>query len=232
MFKSVILWLSRLLMLMAVFVTQATAKDSQSIDEVSIPLLGAINQEMTFFYTDPRRQVFNHVQERILLLEKPLTETNPTAMWLMATWVYRVSTQYDWPVQATFYPQVMAQFADKNSRVGQLIRYQGSEVNSPEYLDIWWVSYFATGDNDYLMLLLEVAKQAPKLKKINESKAGNKQLTQQDLMPYLTAEAAQWSWLSNCHQHPAIRQFATEQLDIADNHTERKRLLVACQSAK
>jgi hypothetical protein len=76
---------------------------------------------------------------------------------------------------------------------GNLQRYL-NDVSSvdPGKLDIWWTSFFMTGNEKYLQYILDVA--------VTEEK------TKEGLN--LAVSAAQWSFKANCGQHTAVLRFA------------------------
>lgn len=62
---------------------------------------------------------------------------------------------------------------------------------TPEVLDVYWMSFFATGDDSYLDRILAATQGVSGRNVIN-----------------LVTGAAQWSFKSNCQQHPAILAYA------------------------
>jgi hypothetical protein len=79
-------------------------------------------------------------------------------------------------------------------------------------LDVWWVDFFATGEEKYLERILRLAKHPQP----GEHAADF-------IMPAMAA----WSFKANCQQHKAVEAFARSCLD-SDAFREKKEFLKEC----
>jgi len=154
----------------------------------------ATGERMTHFYVAPTREEFDAIQAGIksnLRKFKAEEKENGTAL-LAAVFLARVSEKYHYPLLDTGHIDDTAKsiLAGDGSQISNYVR-DDSQVD-PGKLDIWWVSYFATGDTGFLdKILAQVAD--PK----SQSGAEHK----------LVAWAANWSVSSNCEQHPAVLEY-------------------------
>ena len=82
----------------------------------------------------------------------------------------------------------------------------------PSKLDIWWSSFFATGDDVYLQKIMLYAGLDRNGKQIND---------------LLVIGAATWSFKANCRQHIAVKSFAERCLGDS-KYADRKAFLESC----
>jgi hypothetical protein len=151
---------------------------------------------MTSFHTSPSQQGFEELQSNAEIFEKELCGEDNGAGLLVAVMVARISEKHDWPISgkgkiATLAKEVREGTSDYAKYI------LDDEQVDPGKLDIWWCSYFATGDTKYLDLILTYAGE---------------ELPKEDINMMLTIGAATWSFKSNCKQHESIKRYALERV--------------------
>jgi hypothetical protein len=102
---------------------------------------------------------------------------------------------------------------DSNNRTARFVN-DDTKV-TPTKLDLWWISFFATGDEKYLALIL---KQTRDSRPQGEQPRTNR---------VLVAGAAKWSFQANCRQHAAVRRFAKNAME-RDEWASSKQFLQQC----
>lgn len=204
-----------------------------------IPLLGAaqekapeiinqIDKDISFFYQNPQKATFIRLQKQFPIIEKYMANKPSRSTALpMIIWLDLVAKKHQWALDPTFKPKTIKQLNTPGSKLHQLAYGKGQL--SPLKLDIWWSSFFATGDVAYVEKIYQQAKQ---LETINaQMEEGFKTQKKQDIFPFLVASAADWSFISNCQQHAVIRDFARNQLKNTVLENE-KTLLEKCLADK
>jgi len=119
-------------------------------------------------------------------------ETVATALWMVdddkAQEILRSMTK---GVAAAFQEKV------KSLRVNRPPDLLHGEINTPQFLDALWGSFFATGDERYVQRLISAL---PMLE------------TKGDVMTVLIGGAAKWSLTSNAFQHPKVMEVCEAEL--------------------
>lgn len=169
--------------------------------------------EVTYFYKTPSREKFNSILSfvendfpRIKAKNERLNLSITTAAFLAAA-----SNKYGWRITGSNKASMLgreilegksdfAKFVNDNNRV------------APVKLDIWWSSFFATGDNRFLEKILQFAGE-----KMPER--GNSQ--------YGMIGSASWSFKSNCAQHDAVKSYARNCL-TKKQYAEKTQYLTEC----
>ena len=149
-------------------------------------------KQMSYFYLNPTEKNFIEFQKRAASFEQELKSSKKHTDIIVALMVARISEKYNWSIQDTFFKKQALEILQEKSKLAKFIN-DDNAVN-PTKLDIWWASYFATGDEKYLhKILLYAGEELPG--KDNISKL-------------LIIGAATWSFKSNCKQHKSVRDFA------------------------
>jgi len=164
--------------------TQAFAADS----------FEATGERMTRFYLTPTRQEFDAIQAGMkanLKQFKAQERENGTAL-LAAVFLARVSEKYHYPLLDIGHIDDTARSIEAGDG-GKISNYVHDDSTiDPGKLDIWWISFFATAETDYLdHILAQVADV--------KSQTGTPRI--------LLAGAADWSVASNCEQHPRVLEY-------------------------
>ena len=150
--------------------------------------------QMSYFYVNPTEKSFIEFQKDAANFEQQLKSSKNHADIMVALMVARISEKYNWPIQDTFLKPQSLEILQGKSKLANFIN-DDSAVN-PTKLDIWWASYFATGDDQYLHKILQFA--------------GEEMPTKGDVTKLLVIGAATWSFKSNCKQHTSVRDFAVK----------------------
>jgi len=160
----------------------------------------AVGERMTRFYLTPTRAEFDSIQQGIkthLKKFKAEEKENGTAT-LAAVFLARVSEKYHY---------ALLDIEDLDDAARSIAANDGSEIArfvhddsqvTPDKLDIWWISYFATGETDYLDKILA---------QVGDVKS------QSGVTHILVVGAANWSVASNCEQHPAVLGYVRSVLE-------------------
>lgn len=158
------------------------------------PTAGAVSKRMMSFYLHPSQAEFAAIQEGI---EKNRADFAGHEL-VVATFLARVHAKHGWPlVELGDLSRDARAIAARDS--SDLSRYvhDDSQVD-PAKLDVWWTSFFATGDTDYLERIIEQVGDLDAA-----SGAGD----------LLVMGAANWSFTSNCRKHPTVLQYAQSVLE-------------------
>ncbi len=148
-------------------------------------------KQMSYFYLNPTEKSFIEFQKRAARFERQLTSSKNHTDIMVALMVARISEKHNWPIQDTFFSKQSLEILQGKSKLAKFIN--DDSAVSPAKLDIWWASYFATGDDQYLhKILLYAGEEMPK----------------GDTSKLLVTGAATWSFKSNCKQHKSVRDFA------------------------
>lgn len=189
-------------------------------------VLKKISKDMAFFYQNPQQATFVQVQKQFPVFEEYIAnKSNHSGLLPMIVWLDQAAKKHHWSLDPEFKPETIKQLHTTNSKLYQLVYGEGEL--SPLKLDIWWSSFFATGDMAYVKNIYQQAKQLPSLETKMEKGFANEE--KQDSFPLIIAAAAEWSFISNCQQHSVIRSFAKQQLNNANlTSNDEKTLLQKC----
>ena len=173
--------------------------------EPNIEALTELSKRLSSFYTNPTEADFKQINQDIIHFDADLKklENKSNISMTTSTFLARVHGKYGYPIEGdTLIIQFAHQIADSETddRVAKFIN-DDQEV-TPAKLDLWWVSFFATGDEKYLRLLL--------------AQAGVSKQDGKDINALLIRGAASWSFMANCNQHEKVLEFAKEALTKAE----------------
>lgn len=182
-----------------------------SADADGMKSLEDFGQRVMAFYQSPSPEGFARFQKDADRLESVLTANGNGADVALAVGMARTSAKHHWPIEGKGHAARQAKEILEGK--SELARYVNDDTAvDPAKLDIWWMSFFATGDTAYLEKLLEFAGEP---------------MPKDDLDKMLVIGAATWSFKSNCRQHKTVREFARSQLKN-DMSPEKKAFLVEC----
>jgi hypothetical protein len=168
------------------------------------------SRQMSGFYISPGKEAFELFQKNADELQKDLEHARGGNL-LIPVMIARISQKHGWPVTSKAFGAKAREIAEGKSRLAQYIS-DDSLVN-PGKLDIWWASFFATGERKYLNKIFRYAG-----KNINKAHG----------LDIAIVGAASWSFAANCRQHKAVREFALEQLQQRSNSQHEAALLHKC----
>ncbi|MEO1035383.1 MAG: hypothetical protein AAFX44_07480 [Pseudomonadota bacterium] len=188
-------YLRRWLPILALLVP--TAMTAASLEE--------FGTEMSYFYVAPSAAKFVEFQQQANELEAELTATGSIGDLLVAVMAARIAEKHGWPLEESFFKDAAAAVLDEDTELGQFVR--DDDYVNPTKLDIWWGSFFATGEAQYLEKLLRFAGE---------------EMPKDDIFAMSVVGAATWSFRSNCAQHEAVLNFAIETSE-SDSVSDAKR---------
>jgi hypothetical protein len=167
-------------------------------------------EENSYFYLNPTKQRFNELERQADGFANAL-EGDGKADMLTAVEIAKISEKYQWEIVGSGKISDMArQIRGGTSRLAQYVDDDG-QVDLHK-LDVWWVSFFATGETKYLAKILKYAEP------LQRGKPATAQL-----VPF----AASWSFKSNCGQHQAVVAFAKQCLET-NSFPSKKDFLKQC----
>jgi hypothetical protein len=167
--------------------------------------------EMANFYTSPSLARFEKLQTLSDKFYKELKNADGGAELLVSVMIWRASEKNSWPISGKGKASKSAR--ELASQKGKLYEYVTNDsLVDPSKLDIWWSSFFATGDDIYLNKIMRYAGLTQDNKQIND---------------LLIIGAATWSFKANCRQHVAVKNFAEKCLGDS-KYADRQTFLESC----
>jgi len=128
--------------------------------------------------------------------------------------IAKISQRYHWDIIGKGKVSGMArEIAKGDSRLAKYV--QDDQLVDLSKLDVWWSSFFATGETSYLTKILRYAEPLQPGKHAYD---------------LAVAWAAAWSFKSNCQQHKAVAAFARKCLDTSA-FPPKKNFLKECVAA-
>ena len=152
-------------------------------------------KQMTYFYLSPTQESFNSFQRNADRFRDELVGGKNGADLLVTVMIARISQMYHWPTIESAFSEPAKEIAHGKTPLAKYIQ-DDSQVD-PKKLDVWWASFFATGDENYLNSIFQFAGQ---------------ELPRGDLGKMLVVGAATWSFKSNCTQHRKVLEFVKQKL--------------------
>ncbi|MDP8079610.1 hypothetical protein [Phocoenobacter skyensis] len=191
---------------------------SQMSFATAITDVNQLGQKMMSFYQNPQQQRFDEIQQGMMALYGKTTKIP-----IMVVWANAVSQKYGWKINQDFYPELVKQLRNSQSEFSQFVA--NDEIVVSMKLDIWWSSFFATGEDKYVRKIFD---QAIKFKEVKQYLDNKKTQTNQDAFYLMTLFSADWSFKANCKHHKKIRTFAHKWQREKSLTTEAKQLLATC----
>lgn len=158
--------------------------------------LEKFGNQMSYFYLAPSQESFNAFQKNANEFRGELEGAGNGADILVAVMIAKISQLHSWPIGDGEFGRRAKEIAEGKS---QLARYviDDSKID-PTKLDVWWASFFATGDERYLGNIFQYA---------------GLELPKGDIARMLIVGAATWSFKANCRQHKKVLEFAKKKLN-------------------
>ncbi len=166
------------------------------------------SQQLTYFYLHPARASFEKFQKDANRFQSQLENNENGADILVAVMIAKIAQTRKWPVVDGHFGKIAKEILARKTRLAKYI-WDDSRVD-PGKLDVWWVSYFATGDTSYLEKIFRYAGFP---------------LPKHDAQRMLVIGAASWSFKSNCKQHKSVLEFAKRKLHSASVSDERRKVI-------
>lgn len=154
---------------------------------------------MSNFYLTSTEANFIQFQKSADKFEDQLKSSGNSADIMIALMIARISEKHNWPIQQSFFSKQAKEILEGKSDLAKFLN--NDDAVTPAKLDFWWASYFATGEEQYLLKILRFAGE---------------EIPKGDTAKLMVIGAATWSFKSNCKQHKTIRDFA---LKISKDNT-------------
>ena len=188
---------------------QEEASNGENIESVK-----ELFQRVTNFYQDPSESNFTSIQKAMVKFQDEIQERNRQngIMNLSATFLSRASQENEFPLDGDGPIFELANEIINESDTNETAKFINDDSNLlPAKIDVWWVSFYATGDEKYLEQILTQTLA-------NEDEGGIKTVI---------ANSARWSFKSNCKQHSKVHEFA-KQASKDDQWNEFHDFLAEC----
>ena len=147
----------------------------------------SFGEDMMFFYTSPTEKEFIQLQDTANEHYQEFGKSE----FIVALVIARISEKHNWSIKEGRFSESAKDIISGQSSVSKYVN--DDNVVDPQKLDIWWASFFATGEDKYLEKILEYAGE---------------EMPKEDIDGIMVVGAATWSFKSNCEQHKAVRDFA------------------------
>jgi hypothetical protein len=171
---------------------QLPASASSAIPEELVVEL----DKMQTFYQSPGEEKFRNLEAMLDKHEQVLGNDDGSDI-LLAVMLARISTANGWSIRAQGrIAQMAEEVLDGKSELAVYIA--DDSIVDPIKLDIWWASFFSTGDRAYLEKIYQQTTENGK---------------QSDIVGFLVTSAARWSFGANCRQNNDVRAFAADMLE-------------------
>lgn len=152
--------------------------------------------QMSYFYLSPSEKAFESLQAKAEQLRGRLESAGNGADILTAVMIARISEKHGWTIDDGHLGAIAKEILKGNSRLAKYVA-DDSQVD-PGKLDVWWASFFGTGDEQFLEKIFRFA---------------GLDLPDGDIGRMLIIGAATWSFKANCRQHEKVLDFAKRKLD-------------------
>jgi hypothetical protein len=147
------------------------------------------DEAMQYFYLDPSRACFDLLSQGAeRLADDEEFEANGADLWL-AVMLARIHVARGWPLGNGRISDIARTLVDPDSRLARYVDDRAAA--DPDKLNMWWASFFATGEARYLDNVFAFAGLAPK----------------GDVGTRIVEAAATWSFKATCRQHPAVVEY-------------------------
>lgn len=171
----------------------------------------SFGKQMGDFYLSPSQQEFEVFQVQANRFEEELCAKDNGTGLLVSVMISEISKKYSWPISREGKIATTAKEIAKGE--SDLAKYvEDDKQVDPGKLDIWWCSYFATGETKYLDKLLVYAGE---------------ELPEGDINKMMVIGAATWSFKSNCEHHESIKSYTLKMIDKPE-YTHKKAFLQEC----
>ena len=188
---------------------QEGEKDEES-DAAALEQLTEVSKKMMDFQSSPTQENFSSISEMVEANSDFIIRFSQQngADRLMSTFLARASVKYDFDIVGEGEIFQLAKDIAANNEQNEVANFvNDNETVTPAKLDVWWVSFFATGDTDYLERILA---------QVNSEKI-------------LIKGAAEWSFKSNCANQPEVKAFAEKAVED-EAWAEQREFLKECIS--
>ena len=170
--------------------------------------MGETFPKITTFYKNPTQEVFSSISNVIETNNDFIMKTSEKSgvHFVLATFIARASSKNEFEISGEGEILKLAKDIATNNQENDVAKAINDNENvTPRKLDLWWTSFYATGETDYLDRILA-------------------QLNSEDP---LLQELAAWSFKSNCKARPDVKSFAKKAIED-EKYTKHKEFLEKC----
>lgn len=150
---------------------------------------------MTYFYKNPTEKEFTKFQKSADHFSPRLVGSKKGTDIFIAVMIAKIFEKNHWPILDTVYTARVNEILRGQSKLAKFVA--DDALVNPLKLDLWWASFFATGDERYLENIYQFA---------------GLELPKSNVRKLLVIGAATWSFKSNCRQHERVQSFAKKKL--------------------
>lgn len=169
---------------------------------------------LTYFYLEPSEEAFQRLQNSADKIYPELRKAGNGLENITAVSIARISQKHQWPIGDSPLGIKAQEIVTGESAFAKYVA-DDSKID-PTKLDMWWVSFFATGDDAYLEKIFKYAGVKP---------------PKEPALQVVIVGAATWSFQSNCGQHKAVLEFAKKKLTSPNLPPEQTSYLQKCIQA-
>lgn len=163
--------------------------------------------EVMYFYSQPTKDKFEYIQDEANANYKELEKAKLS----LAVEIARISDKNGWPIKKGSFGDLADQILDSES---DLYRYvnDDAQVNA-EKLDVWWSSFFGTGEVIYLDKIFKYAGE---------------EMPKGDINKLMVIGAATWSFKANTKQHTRVKEYVRIKLKEGNLSPKKIKYLKEC----
>lgn len=174
--------------------------------------LDQLGEQMNNFYLDPSAEQFALFQEQLDNHGSLLKNNQNVASLLASVMLARVHQKYKWPIISSEFGENARLIIEGDNELSNFVN--DDALVNPTKLDVWWASFFGTGDEKYLKNIYDYVGK-------DLSKECNTELM-------LVYAAASWSFQVNCKQHVKVVEFARSKIREPSLPEYKKEFLREC----
>jgi hypothetical protein len=151
--------------------------------------------QMSHFYLAPSKESFSEFQRNAEQFRGKLEGTSSHPDIQVMVMIAKISQMHCWPIEDGVFGERAKDIVEGKSSFARYI-LDDLQVD-PLKIDVWWASFFATGDEQYLENIFQYA---------------GKELPRDDISKMLVKGVATWSFQVNCIKHKKVLAFARQKL--------------------
>ncbi len=180
----------------------------------SAATLEELGKQSAEFYLTPSPVAFKALQQGLDEHQAELVGSKGGADILAAVEIARIAQKQGWEPDNGYFGKLAREILEGRTERARMVA-DDSLVN-PARLDIWWASFYGTGDETYLENIFQFAGQP---------------MPKGDIPRLLVIGSANWSFKSNCIQYAGVREFARKKLAGGHLSEARQQYLRECLEA-
>lgn len=162
----------------------------------------------TYFYLSPSEKAFNEFQKSAEDNKNEILRLGNGSEIITSVMLARINAKYNWPLTDNIFGTIAKEILVGKSPLAKYVN-DDSQV-TPNKIDIWWASFFATGEDIYLKKIFNYVGKIPD--------KSDDELTVLILV-------SSWSFKSICQQHDKVLGFAKQML-VSDSILDSQALFL------